>query len=136
MQLIKNQLNIDNLKVMARCLIIYICVETPCHGVSSPTKNTKIGGSMKTLARIIGAALVMMFGIHGMQQSLLPAIALDAGAGAAKTLETISWNSSAPQVQPFVKTVMTLTKGQGRRTADAEGIRHCLIPVSLERLAQ
>ena len=121
---------------MARCLIlVYMLVETPCHDVSSLTKNTKIGGSMKTLARIIGAALVMMFGIHGMHQTILPAIALDKDVGVENTLETISWNSSA-QMQPFVKTVMTITKGRGRRAADAEGIRHCVIPVSLERLAK
>lgn len=88
---------------------------------------------MKTLAQIIGAALVIIFGIHGMHHAILPAIALDAVSGTAKSLETISWNSSA-RVQPFVKTVMTMTDGQTLRTSSGKSTRRCVFPVSLERV--
>jgi hypothetical protein len=84
---------------------------------------------MRTFARVIGAALIVLFGIHGMYQTVLPAMALDADA--AKALESVSWNASAKAL-PFVKTVMTIDPA--RRAADAERTRCCVFPVSLERV--
>jgi hypothetical protein len=86
---------------------------------------------MRTFARVIGAALIIMFGIHGMYQTALPAMVLHADAGAAKALESVSWNASAKAL-PFVKTVMTMDPA--RRAAGAARTRCCVFPVSLERV--
>lgn len=86
---------------------------------------------MKTLAQVIGASLIIMFGILGMYRTLLPAIVLDSDATPSKALEAVSMNASAP-VLPFVKTVMTMDPE--RRGAIADGARRCAFPVSLERV--
>lgn len=88
---------------------------------------------MRTLAQVIGAALIIMFGIHGMYQTILPEIVLDAAAGSSKRLETISRSASAPVI-PFVKAVMTIDPA--RRTGDAGRTQPCVFPVSLERVTK
>jgi hypothetical protein len=86
---------------------------------------------MKTLAQVIGATLILMFGIVGMYQTILPAIVLDAGS--SKALEAVSANSSAPDIH-FVKTVMTLDPAH--RAEDTRGAERCVFPVSLERVTR
>jgi hypothetical protein len=94
-------------------------------------KNLKIGGIMKTLAKIIGATLIVMFGIHGMYHTVFPAIILDPGS--SKVLEKISLDQSA-RVLPFVNAVMTIDPVQFAATARVS--QRCVAPVSLERVTR
>jgi hypothetical protein len=82
---------------------------------------------MKTIGRVIGAALIISFGIFGMYRAALPAIVLDPNE--SKALESNSWDTSEPEL-PVVNAVMSMEKPQLK--AHGVGNEPIVSPVSLE----
>ena len=87
---------------------------------------------MKKLAWIIGAALIMMFGIHGMYHTMSPAVAPDQVP--PKALESISADA-APRTQiSFVKAVLVVDGPFFSAGDKVRRTQRCVFPVSLERV--
>jgi NO-binding membrane sensor protein with MHYT domain len=86
---------------------------------------------MKTLTMVLGATLIVMFGIRGMYHTAFPAIVLDPGSSIL--LERIAPDQSAQEF-PFVNAVMTIDLA--RYAAAAKEPLRCVTPVSLEKVAR
>jgi hypothetical protein len=86
---------------------------------------------MKTLASIISATLIVMFGIHGMYTTILPEIVLNRGP--AMMLEKIPPAASVSAVS-LVKAVVITESEPLKRTVAT--VPRLLQPVSLERVMQ
>jgi hypothetical protein len=81
---------------------------------------------MKILARVIGATLIVLFGLHGMYRTVVPAMVLDVNS--SKSLESFSAGGGPAAKLPFVKAVQVID------AAAARGMQRCEYPVSLERI--